>query len=247
MAPDIGTNGRVIPVPPASDACLEYRGLVPADDRRAQECNGLLRQEDVHMRWDPESVLEQETFDRLDLREICATGTRVLDCQLRSGTFTEVDLSRSSWRTVTWDGMRMLGVDLTRSTWVRVDIEGSVLAGCQMYGADLRQVVFRDCRIDGLNLRGARLREVTFIDCVLVDLDLGSATVRDVRWPGCRIDGLDLTGATLSQVDFRRAELGIARGFDRLRGAIVDTGQLVELAPALAAHLELQVRDGDLE
>jgi uncharacterized protein YjbI with pentapeptide repeats len=199
------------------------------------------------MEWEPESLIEQETLDGLDLRGTGATGTRVLDCRLGSGTFTEVDLSRSSWRTVTWDGMRMLGVDLTRSTWARVDIEGSVLAGCQMYGADLHRVTFRDCRIDSLNLRGARLREVTFVDCVVVDLDLGSATVRDVQWPGCRIEGLDLTGATLSQVDFRRAGLGIARGFDRLRGAIIDTGQLVELAPALAAHLELQVRDVEPE
>jgi uncharacterized protein YjbI with pentapeptide repeats len=196
----------------------------------------------MDMGWEPESLIEQETFDGLDLHGATVTGARVLDCRLASGTFTEVDLSRSSWRAVTWDGMRMLGVDLTRSSWVRTDVSASVLAGCEMYGAQLHKVTFRDCRIDGLNLRGTRLREVTFVDCVVADLDLGSATVDRVCWPGCRIERLDLTGASLSQVDFRRARLGISRGFDRLRGAIVDTGQVVELAPFLAAHLGLEVR-----
>jgi hypothetical protein len=48
--------------------------------------------------------------------------------------------------------------------------------------------------------------------------------------------------ATLTEVDLRGAEVDIARGFDRLAGAVVDVGQLMTLAPALAAHLGLDVR-----
>ena len=44
------------------------------------------------------------------------------------------------------------------------------------------------------------------------------------------------------QVDLRGARVSIARGWDRLRGVVIDHGQLMELAPALAAQLGLEVR-----
>ncbi|HLK41714.1 MAG TPA: pentapeptide repeat-containing protein, partial [Thermoleophilia bacterium] len=39
------------------------------------------------------------------------------------------------------------------------------------------------------------------------------------------------------------AQLEISGGFDGLRGAVIDSGQLVDLAPALAAALGITVKD----
>ena len=47
--------------------------------------------------------------------------------------------------------------------------------------------------------------------------------------------------ATLTDVDLRGSRIGIARGWDRLRGATIDHGQLIELAPDLAAQWGLTV------
>ena len=96
--------------------------------------------------------------------------------------------------------------------------------------------------LDAVNLRGATLQDVAFESCALRDLDLGSATLTRLRLPACHVERLDLTNATLADVDLRGAELDISRGIDRLSGAVVDTGQLMTLAPTMAAHLGLEVR-----
>jgi uncharacterized protein YjbI with pentapeptide repeats len=95
---------------------------------------------------------------------------------------------------------------------------------------------------DAVNLRGAALEDVVFEDCVLRDVDLAGARLTRVSLVGCRTERLDLTKATLAEVDLRGAEVGIARGLDRLGGAILDIGQVLELAPTLAAHLGIDVR-----
>ena len=99
------------------------------------------------------------------------------------------------------------------------------------------------CLLDVVNLRGAVLDEVVFEDCRLREVDLGGAQLTGVSFAGCRIERLDLTGATLTEVDLRGAvALDIARGLDRLGGAVLDVAQVLELAPALAAQLGVDVR-----
>ncbi len=192
--------------------------------------------------WGPEDVIEGETFSGFDGPGPAAVGVRLLDCELRGGTVTGGDLSRSTWRRSSLSGLRLVGVGLARSAWTEVELDGCALSGCELFGAHLRRIRLRDCRIDAVNLRGAQLREVVFEDCQVRELDLGSARLEDVRWPGCRIERLDLTQASLNRVDLRGAEFGLSRGYERLRGAVIDLGQLFDLAPALASHLGLDVR-----
>jgi hypothetical protein len=45
------------------------------------------------------------------------------------------------------------------------------------------------------------------------------------------------------KVDLRGADLGVSAGHDSLRGAVIDTGQLIELAPAVAQVLGIIVSD----
>jgi hypothetical protein len=66
------------------------------------------------------------------------------------------------------------------------------------------------------------LERVEFVDCVLKEADLTSAVLKDV----------DLRGAV---------ELGIARGVDRLRGAVISPAQLMDLALVLAGEMGIRV------
>jgi uncharacterized protein YjbI with pentapeptide repeats len=86
------------------------------------------------------------------------------------------------------------------------------------------------------------LREVTFEDCVLRDVDFGGAKLTDVSFPGSSLERLRLGQATLKNMDLRGAvKLDLADGYDSLRGAIIGTDQLLELAPALASTLGITV------
>jgi uncharacterized protein YjbI with pentapeptide repeats len=191
--------------------------------------------------WEPEGLAEGVRLD-VPAGPVAAAGATFVDCRVSGGVLAEADLARAAWRGGGWSGVRVVGGRLARSSWRGVVIEDCALSGCELYGAVLHDVVVRRGTLDSVNLRGARLRDVVFEDCVLRDVDLGAASLVRVSFPGCRIERLDIQKAVFEQVDLRGAEVEVARGIDRLAGAIVDTGQLMALAPALAAHLGLDVR-----
>jgi len=55
-----------------------------------------------------------------------------------------------------------------------------------------------------------------------------------LRHPGSVLERLELSHATLDRVELRGARLSVAHGLEALRGAVIDHGQLAELAPACA-------------
>lgn len=111
-----------------------------------------------------------------------------------------------------------------------------------MHGAVLERVVVRGGKIDYLNLREAKLKDVVFEGCVLVEPDFGGAVLERVEFVDCVLKGADFSAARLSDVDLRRAaELGFARGVDRLAGAVISPVQLLDLAEVFAAELGVRV------
>jgi uncharacterized protein YjbI with pentapeptide repeats len=137
---------------------------------------------------------------------------------------------------------------------------GSVFAGVQAFTCVLRRVVFRNCKLDSVNFRDAALTEVTFEDCVLRDVDFGGAKLQRLTFPGSTVSGLDFSKAKCANVDLRGARLGersdseadggsgadgagIKAGFESLSGVRIDTLQLMTLAPFLAHHLGITVKD----
>src|SRR5690606_38570043 len=123
-----------------------------------------------------------------------------------------------------------------------VELTDARLGGTQLHGAQLERVLVRGGKIEFLNLRAARLRDVVFEGCVLVEPDFGGARLERVAFVDCALRDGDFSGAALTDVDLRgAAPPGIARGVDRLAGAGVRTGQLLGLAPVLAAQLEIRV------
>ncbi|CAM5340153.1 pentapeptide repeat-containing protein [Streptomyces californicus] len=100
----------------------------------------------------------------------------------------------------------------------------------------------RGGKIDYLNVRKARLEDVVFEGCVLSEPDFGDAHLVRVEFRDCVLKRADLSGVRLESVDLRAvAELDIARGVDRLAGAVISPPQLMELAPAFAAQIGVRV------
>ena len=116
-------------------------------------------------------------------------------------------------------------------------------AGVQAFSSALRRVRFRGGKLDSVNFRGAVFTDVTFEDCMLRDTDFGGATLLRVGFAGCTLTGADFTKTACTEVDLRGAQLGITAGYESLRGATIDSVQLVALAPYLARHLGITVAD----
>lgn len=76
----------------------------------------------------------------------------------------------------------------------------------------------------------------------LADLALDGARIGQLLIHG-KIDWLSLHRARLSSVDLRGLRPSALHGIEGLRGATVDPVTLMDLAPALAEHLGIRVRD----
>jgi uncharacterized protein YjbI with pentapeptide repeats len=177
------------------------------------------------------------------LADAAAGGSRFMDCAFEGVTFQGGRLHGSRFSDVWLRESRMISTDLARTQWTDAAFVAVGLAGVQAFDAQLRRVVFERCKFDSINLRGASLTEVVFDGCLLRDADFGGAKLARVSFPGSRLVDADFAGSRLDLVDLRGAELGIAAGHGALSGAIIDSAQLVDLAPAFAQALGVTVSD----
>ncbi|MFI0812621.1 pentapeptide repeat-containing protein [Streptomyces echinatus] len=186
-------------------------------------------------------------YDGLEFREAelagqDGAGARFMDCALTGCVVDETGLGRARVLDSVLTGLRGVGTQLAESTFRDVELVDARLGGAQMHGAVLERVVIRGGKIDFLNLREARLTDVVFESCVLVEPDFAGARLERVEFADCALRAADFGNATLKDVDLRgAAPLEITRGLGRLSGAVISTGQLLDLAPALAAELGMRV------
>ncbi|WP_283137480.1 pentapeptide repeat-containing protein [Rhizohabitans arisaemae] len=181
-------------------------------------------------------------FADAEFEDCEAEHARFGECAFTGVDFTGGRLSRARFDEVWMRGTRWVGTYLGETEWLDVTAISGVFAGLQVFGSELRRVVFRRCKFDAVNLRSARLTEVVFEDCVLRDVDWGGATLTNVRFPGSTLERVRLSKSTLTKVDLSEAaEVGVADGYDGLRGATIGEAQLMWMAPMFAQALGVKV------
>lgn len=191
---------------------------------------------------EPDGDYDGLEFRDLDLAGQDGGGARFMDCALTECVLDETRLRHARFLDSVLTGVRGVGTDLSEATLRDVESVDARLGGVQLHGAVLERVVIRGGKIDYPNLRAARLRDVVFEGCVLVEPDFGGARLERVEFIDCALRRADLTGATLTDVDLRgAAELDVARGVERLAGAVISPAQLLDLAPVLAGQMGIRV------
>ncbi|WP_217246169.1 pentapeptide repeat-containing protein [Streptomyces sp. AC602_WCS936] len=186
-------------------------------------------------------------YDGLEFRETDfagqdGAGARFMDCALTGCALDEASMPRARLLDSVLNGVRGVGVNLAEATLRDVELHDARLGGTQLHGAVLERVLIRGGKIDYLNLRRSRLKDVVFEGCVLVEPDFGGARLERVAFVDCALKEADFSAASLTDVDLRgAAPLEIARGVDRLSGAVISPAQLLDLAPVLAAELGVRV------
>ncbi|HEX6468551.1 MAG TPA: pentapeptide repeat-containing protein [Streptosporangiaceae bacterium] len=194
--------------------------------------------------WSPGVTYDTIHVDGGTAEDVDAAHARFLECAFTRVTFDGGSLRRARLADVWLHETRLVATDLAETEWLDATLLDSVLAGTAAYGAELHRVVVRGGKLDSVNFRDAALSDVRFENCALRRVDFAGAELDKVSFSGCRLGEVDLTGATLKKVDLRgAAELGITGDHASLRGAIITTAQLVDLAPALAQSLGITVSD----
>lgn len=191
----------------------------------------------------PRDDHDDTLFDSADLSDRVADGASFLGCRLAGCRADGLRARRARFVDTELRGLQAATLDLAESTW-----RDCILADCRLGAvtasrAQLSRVRVRGGKVDFVNLRGARLLDVVFESCVLGELDAGDAELVNVSFVDARLDVLRLSGSTADRLDLRGARLSALHGLDNLRGTVVTTSQLLDLAPALAAHLGITVAD----
>ena len=179
----------------------------------------------------------------LDLTGQNAENSRFLGSRLAGCVLDDVALTQAQIADCVLTDLRAHTLDAIDSAWRDVAVADCRLGAVTAYGAQLTRVRITGGKLDYVNLRDGALTDVVFEDCVIGELDLIGARLLRVTFTGCRVGQLDLTRATLDRVDLRGADYSALRGLANLRGATISSDQLTDLAPHLAAHLGLTVKD----
>jgi uncharacterized protein YjbI with pentapeptide repeats len=191
---------------------------------------------------EPDGDYDGVEFRELDLAGQDGGGALFLDCAVTGCGVSETRLSRARFVDSVLTELRGVGTELAEASLRDVEVVDARLGGVQLHGSVLERVVVRGGKIDYLNLRKARLKDVVFEECVLVEPDFGHAVLERVEFVGCVLKGVDFSGARMTDVDLRQAaEVDILRGVDCLAGAVISTGQLMDLAPVFAAEVGVRV------
>ncbi|MBC3762166.1 pentapeptide repeat-containing protein [Quadrisphaera oryzae] len=186
-------------------------------------------------RWDCALV------DGAELAQARLEGLAVLESSVEDAVLDGALLAGMRIAGSRWGRVSAVGADASRTHWADTEVADARLSALRLPTARLDRVVLRRCRLDGAVLRDAQLTDVVLDGCDLRGADLTGAQLRRVAFAGSDLTDADLAGARCEDVDLRGATLTDLRGADGLRGCAVDAVQLVDLAPALAAHLGLRV------
>ncbi len=192
----------------------------------------------------PDGEYEQIHLDSLSADEVSAAGSWFHRSALTSVALTGGTVAHSRFDDVWLRGVRWIGTDIGETRWLDAELIDSAWSGVIAVDAQLHRVRFEGCKLESVNFRATKFRDVTFADCVLRDVDFSSAALRQVEFPGSRLDGVVLHRATLDRVDLREAAtVDLIADIGTLKGAIITTGQLMEMAPAFAGAAGIIVRD----
>lgn len=189
--------------------------------------------------------VDGRAFDGDDLGSRSLQGLHLSDATLTSCTWTHLELRGARLFDVVLAGCAGAGLAATESTLRHVALEQCRIGALGLNGSRLRGVQITGGKLDFVNLRGAQVRDLVLRDCVIGELDLGGAQLERVALPGCRVDSLQVHDARLEHVDLRGAAFAAVHGVEHLRGATIRPAQLVDLAPAMAAHLGVHVERDD--
>jgi uncharacterized protein YjbI with pentapeptide repeats len=193
----------------------------------------------------PDGDYDALDFDGLDLSGQRAHRARLTQSRFHNCDLDAVDLRDALIAECVFDLINAGALNTAGTTWRDVRLQQVRIGSLQAFDSTLTRVTARTARLDLVNLRSAQLHDVRFEKCTISDLDLGSATARRVSFADCRIDRVDCFQADLERIDFSESQVGAFDDIGHLRGAVINPAQVVALAPAMASHLGLYVRDGD--
>jgi uncharacterized protein YjbI with pentapeptide repeats len=185
--------------------------------------------------------LEDALLEDVDATNEPITALDMSSSRLERVTLTAAQCERVNARDVVVKGSDTSATNLSNGSWNRAEFVNCRMSGVDMNKTALHDVSFRGCKLDMANMRFSDLRRVVFVECSLTEADFLNARLVDVTFENCHLERVVFESVSCTRVDLRTSELIEIVGWKSLKGATIDTTQLVSAAPYLANELGLKV------
>jgi uncharacterized protein YjbI with pentapeptide repeats len=156
-----------------------------------------------------------------------------------------VSLTGNHFRSVEFTGCQLGSLHWVRGKVARTRFDGCQLLGAQFNDVAFEHVVFTDCKMDYAVLNQVRATgPVLFRHCSLREADLTACNLTGALFDECDLFQTNFGPGRYVGCDLRGNDLSAAKGVHHLRRAVMDRFQLMQLAQALAAELDVTFGDG---
>lgn len=190
-----------------------------------------------------ESSLEGCHFKDADWTGIVASSVSLDEVNIDKSVFSEAKLEKIAGQDVIFTNCDFSAARCSESSFQRATIKGGRMTGWDCSKGLFKDVLFENCKLDMTNFRFAKFSRVQFASCVLTDADFLGSELHDVSFEGCLMERTDFSQCKLKNVDLRTSQLLNLKGWQHLKGAIIDNIQLMTAAPYLANEIGISVQD----
>jgi uncharacterized protein YjbI with pentapeptide repeats len=177
-------------------------------------------------------------FARSQAKSISIDGAVLAAVEISSSSLRNASIDDCVFNRCLMFGTSFDGSGIHRATFVGGMYSGVVFSDCT-----IKDVIFESAKLNLSNFRSSRLSSVIFRDCDLTEADFQGAEFRHVEFSRCDLTGAEFSHCKMVGVDLRTSEISGVRGVTGLRGALIDTAQLIGLSHTLASELGVEVSD----
>lgn len=190
-----------------------------------------------------EDTIEDSEIIGQSLDQCTLKNLAIANSKTTKTSFAESDIDGFGLKNAVFTDCVMTMANFPDASWHVVEIRNSRCSGIQLDKANLKDVLFKDCKLDLANLRFAKLTNVIFENCVITELDLYNAELKNVAFIGCDMDDVEFSRTTLHNVDLTESQIIKIKGIPYLKGATINSEQLVYLAPYLANEFGIKISE----
>jgi uncharacterized protein YjbI with pentapeptide repeats len=187
-----------------------------------------------------DGLVSRFEFSNASVRALDLKDAMLIDGKIRSVRTDAASMVGTGVRGVEFSNCELGSLHWTGGKISRTRFTDCKLLGAKFENVAMEHVVFTDCKMNYVTLNQVRASgPVMFIRCSLREAEFNGCDMT-----GSLLDECDLTLATFENrryaaCDFRGNDLSTLRGVSHLRRVIINSAQLVQLAGALAAELEI--------
>lgn len=180
------------------------------------------------------------------------TNLRSLDLdavKLITGQVREVRAARAEFSEVRADSVEFSGCDFSSLSWSESKLSRVRFSNCKMLGAQLtgltfENVVFANCKLDYAILDNVKaVGPIFFVGCSLAEAEFESCDLSNAVFDGCSLRLTEFGRGNYRGCDLRGNDLSAARGVSNLSRVAIDQAQMIQLAEALVADLQIDFRE----